>query len=37
MEKELNLRLLAKSCDHSQWRSGYVRSGQPEGYEFKFC
>ena len=27
MEKALNLRLFAKSCDHPQWRSGYVRSG----------
>ena len=22
---------------HPQWRSGYVRSGQPEGTRFKFC
>ena len=37
MEKALNLRLIAKSRDHPQWRSGYVRSGQPEGTGFKFC
>ena len=37
MEKALNLRLFVKSCDHPQWRSGYVRSGQPKGTGFKFC
>ena len=36
MEKALNLRLFAKSRDHPQWRSGYVRSGQPEGTGLKF-
>ena len=36
MEKALNVRLFAKSCDHPQWRSGYVRSGQPEDTGFKF-
>ena len=35
MEKELNWRLFAVSSDHP--RSGYVRSGQPEGTGFKFC
>ena len=35
MKKVLNLRLFAKSRDHPQWRSGYVRSGQTEGTEFK--
>ena len=35
MEKALNLRLFAKSRDHPQWRSGYVRSGQTEGTGFK--
>ena len=37
MEKALNLRLFAKSWDHPQWRSGYVRSGQTEGTGFKSC
>ena len=37
MEKELNMRLFAKSCDHPQWRSGHVRSGQLEGTRVKFC
>ena len=30
-------RQIAKSCDHPQWRSGYVRSGLIEGTEFKSC
>ena len=34
MEKALNLRFFAKSGDHPQWRSGYVRSGQTEGTGF---
>ena len=37
MKKALNLRLFTKSCDHPQWRSGYVWSGQPERARFKFC
>ena len=37
MEKALDLRLFAKTCEYPQWRSGYVRSGQPEGTGFKFC
>ena len=37
MEKALNLRLFANSCNHPQWRSGYVRSGQTEGTGFKSC
>ena len=36
MKKALNLRLFAKSRDHPQWRSGYVRSGQTDGTGFKF-
>ena len=36
MENALNLRLFTKSCDHPQWRSGYVRSGQLGGTGFKF-
>ena len=35
MEKALNARLFAKSRDHPQWRSDYVRSGQTEGTGFK--
>ena len=37
MEKALNLRLFDNSCDHPQWRSGYVRSGHTEGTGFKSC
>ena len=37
MEKALNLRLFTKSFDRPQWRSGYVKSDQPEGTGFKFC
>ena len=37
MEKALKLRLFANSCDHPQWRSGYVKSGQSEGTGFKVC
>ena len=37
MEKALNLRLFATLCDHPQWRSGSVRSGETEGTGFKTC
>ena len=37
MENALNLRLFTVSCDHPQWRSGYVRLGQLECTGFKFC
>ena len=37
MEKALNLRLFANSCDHPQWRRGYVRSGLIEVTGFKSC
>ena len=34
MEKALNLRLFTEPCDHPQWRSGYVNSGQLESTGF---
>ena len=37
MEKALNLRLFATSCDHPQWRGGHVRSGQTEDTGFNSC
>ena len=36
-KKAVNLRHFAKSCDHPQRSSGYVRSDQTEGTGFKSC